>query len=57
MSLFESFNDTRNNKSYAHDNIILNKIESEFAIRNIVNTINFISKLETINEEKEFHLL
>jgi hypothetical protein len=57
ISLFEKFNDIRNNKSYAHDNIILNKIESEFVIRNIINTINFISNIETINEEKEFHLL
>lgn len=49
ISLFEKFNDIRNNKSFAHDNEILEHIESEFVILSISNLITFIDKIQKIS--------
>ena len=46
ISLFDKYNDVRNNKSYAHDNSILDKLESEFVIKTMANLITFIDKVE-----------
>ena len=45
-SLFEKYNDVRNNKSYAHDNEILNNIEACYAVKIMSDTICFIHDLE-----------
>jgi Abortive infection C-terminus len=47
ISLFDSFNDLRNNRSLAHDNVLLEPVEA----RLIVNTVNamlvFLRALES----------
>ena len=43
---FKKFNDIRNNKSYAHDNEILNRAESLLIYRNIVAIYEFIKTIE-----------
>lgn len=48
ISIFEKFNNLRNEKSYAHSNITLNSMETEFALKAIINTLNFIDGLESI---------
>ena len=45
-SIFDKFNEVRNNKSYAHDNDILNRAESLLIYRNIVNIYEFIKTIE-----------
>ena len=52
ISLFDKFNEIRNNQSYAHYNNILNKLEAEYTIKTIVNLINFIDQIENINGNK-----
>ncbi len=46
ISNLDSFNDIRNNKSFAHDNPILNYEESILIFNNISSTIKFIEALE-----------
>ena len=47
ISIFEKFNDIRNNKSYAHDNNVLSNEESLYVVSCITNTLNFLNYLET----------
>lgn len=49
ISVLESFNDIRNNKSLAHDNPILNYSESILIFNDVSNVIKFI---ETIEKDK-----
>jgi hypothetical protein len=42
----EAFNDIRNNRSYAHDNSILNYDESILIFGHVTNTIRFIEQIE-----------
>ncbi len=48
ISVFEKFNNLRNEKSYAHSNVTLNSMETEFALKSIINTLNFIDRLESM---------
>ena len=47
INVIEAFNDIRNNKSFAHDNPILNYQESVLIFNNVSNTIKFIESIET----------
>lgn len=53
INIIEAFNDIRNNKSFAHDNQILNYEESLLIFNNITNTVRFIENLEKQIESKE----
>lgn len=46
INVIESFNDIRNNKSFAHDNPVLNYHESVLIFINVSNTIKFIETIE-----------
>jgi hypothetical protein len=46
INIIDAFNDVRNNKSFAHDNPILNYQESILIFNNISNTIKFIETIE-----------
>lgn len=46
ISIFEAFNDVRNNKSFAHDNEILNYDESILIANHFFSTIKFIEAIE-----------
>ncbi|WP_160691667.1 abortive infection family protein [Clostridium sp. C2-6-12] len=46
ISLLDKFNYVRNNKSFAHDNSILNYDESMLVFRNITSIIGFIKAIE-----------
>lgn len=46
ISLFDKFNNIRNEKSAAHPNELLSKAEAEYAVRSIANTLTFIDKCE-----------
>ncbi|WP_026023530.1 abortive infection family protein [Lysinibacillus boronitolerans] len=46
ISLFDSYNEIRNEKSYAHDNPILNDIEADFVVRAMANVLTFLDKIE-----------
>lgn len=47
INIIEAFNDVRNNKSFAHDNAILNYHESILIFNNVSNTIRFLEKIES----------
>jgi len=47
ISIFEKFNDIRNNKSYAHDNDLLTNEELLYAVNCIINMLNFLNYIET----------
>jgi hypothetical protein len=47
INIIDAFNDVRNNKSFAHDNPILNYQESILIFNNISNTIKFIEAIES----------
>lgn len=47
ISLFEKFNDIRNNNSFAHDNDILEKEDAKYVINTITSTLNYIIYIET----------
>ncbi len=46
INLIEAFNDIRNNKSFAHDNPVLNYQESILIFNNVSNSIKFIESIE-----------
>jgi len=46
ISLFEKYNDIRNNKSYAHDNEILSKNESILVLQTVSAMLNFMDTVE-----------
>lgn len=47
ISVLEAFNDVRNNKSFAHDNTILNYNESILIFNDVSNVIRFIESIES----------
>ncbi len=47
ISILDAFNDVRNNKSFAHDNKLLNYQESMLIFKHISSTIGFIESIET----------
>lgn len=52
IHVIEAFNDIRNNRSFAHDNQILNYSESVLIFNNVTNSIKFIETIEkTIEKE------
>jgi len=51
INILESFNSVRNNKSFAHDNPILNHDESILIVNYVTNAIKFIDSIE--NEKQE----
>lgn len=53
ISVFEAFNDVRNNKSFAHDNEILNYEESIFIFNGVSNVIRFVENIEKKGKSKE----
>ena len=57
INIIEAFNDIRNNKSFAHDNPVLNYHESVLIFNNISSTIKFIEFIETqmkkVNESEK----
>ncbi|GAB3772572.1 hypothetical protein GCM10028818_12930 [Spirosoma horti] len=46
ISIIQSFNDIRNNRSFAHDNPVLNYDESILIFNNVTNMVKFINKIE-----------
>ncbi|MBL7965975.1 MAG: abortive infection family protein [Prolixibacteraceae bacterium] len=46
ISILESYNDIRNNRSFAHDNPVLNYNESILILNSISNVIRFIEAIE-----------
>ncbi|WP_142685956.1 abortive infection family protein [Chitinophaga polysaccharea] len=50
FQIMDAFNDIRNNKSFAHDNPVLNYDESILIFSNITATVKFIQTLETKNK-------
>ncbi len=53
ISIFDAFNDVRNNQSFAHDNPILNYDESIFILYSVLNTIIFLEAVEKKYGEKQ----
>jgi hypothetical protein len=49
VSLLESFNDVRNNQSFAHDNPVLNYSESILIFNNVTSAIKFLQSIEGEN--------
>lgn len=52
IHVIEAFNDIRNDKSFAHDNPILNYSESVLIFNNITNSIKFIESIEKTLEQE-----
>lgn len=52
INIFDAFNDIRNNKSFAHDNKILNYEESILIFKNITATKKFIDQIEAEFDRK-----
>lgn len=46
ISVFEAFNDVRNNRSFAHDNPVLNYDESLLIFNNVTSTLGFVRAME-----------
>ena len=53
ISILDSFNDIRNNSSYAHDNRILNQDESRLIVSNISSLVRFIDSIEVEEQPEE----
>lgn len=49
INVLDAFNDIRNNRSFAHDNPILNYQESVLIFNNVSNTIKYIESIEHRN--------
>lgn len=48
INLIESFNSVRNDKSFAHDNVILNYEESKLIFNNVAHLVRFITHIEGV---------
>lgn len=46
INIFAKFNEIRNEKSAAHPNPLLTKVEAEYAVKVIADTLIFIDKIE-----------
>ena len=57
ISVLESFNDVRNNKSLAHDNPILNYEESLLIFNHVASSIRFIKSIEAEIKRKQCRAL
>lgn len=59
ISIFEKYNALRNGNSAAHPSALLSKVEAEYAIRIVAETLSFIESIETIkdSETEEKNLL
>jgi hypothetical protein len=53
ISVLDAFNDVRNNKSLAHDNVLLNHEESLLIFNHVTTAIRFLWALEQSNAKKE----
>jgi hypothetical protein len=53
IHVLEAFNDIRNNKSFAHDNPVLNYHESILIFNSVSNSIKFIQTIESQNETED----
>ena len=53
FQIMDAFNDIRNNRSYAHDNQILNYDESVLIFSNISSMVKFIQAMEAKNKSKK----
>lgn len=53
ISLFDKFNTIRNQQSYAHDNEVLEKMESDYIVRVVAATLSFIDNVEKLIYKKE----
>lgn len=47
ISIFDSYNSVRNNKSFAHDNTLVEKHEARFIFDSVVSILRFLKNLET----------
>ena len=55
ISLFDKFNSVRNEQSYAHDNVVLDKMEAEFTVKIMADFIAFIDKAEAYRKKYHKH--
>ena len=46
ISLFDSYNAIRNDKSFAHDNDLLDKREATYVVKILADTLTFIDEIE-----------
>jgi Abortive infection C-terminus len=53
ISVLEAFNDVRNNRSLAHDNVLLNREESLLIFNHVTTAIRFVWALEQSISKKE----
>lgn len=53
ISILEAFNKVRNDKSFAHDNQVLNYNESILIFNGIVNAISFIESIEKVDKQNQ----
>lgn len=52
ISLFDSYNKVRNDKSYAHDNDILDSVEADFVVKAMANVLTFVDNIESYRMKK-----
>lgn len=52
FQIMDAFNDIRNNRSFAHDNIILNYDESVLIFSNVSSMVKFIQAMEAKNKNE-----
>lgn len=52
INILEAFNDIRNNRSFAHDNKVLNYEESILIFNNVTNSLKFIASIENKIEQE-----
>ena len=48
ISVFDKYNETRNDQSHAHDNEVLNELEAMCAVKIMAATISFIYEFENL---------
>lgn len=47
ISVFDQFNDVRNNRSFAHDNVLIDKREARFIFDSISVFLRFVKNIKT----------
>lgn len=55
VGIFQSFNDVRNNASFAHDNVVVNKDEARLIFDTVTSVLRFVRALEAGRFEPPSH--
>ncbi len=53
INIFAKFNQIRNTRSFSHPNTVLSKVEAEYVVRIVSDTIQFVDQIEKLHPQSD----